>query len=550
MPNNARLIPVSWLVRVAGAVVVFAAGAVVTLHARGRLATPSVGEFWARLPPVSLGTIFSYDKKSLGLLLVKAGGVPAGLARGMQGFVTVDIDKSRALDFVKALNEIVVVSSEAFDVWEDEGAEENETLPDSSDETWDAPESLESPEVGGGVAVGPEPLEDEPETSDATSLESPFDAPVKRLIEEVWNAGLLRMGGVAIPELSFAERIGFTFFAESGERAHANLTDLFLDAAPSRLQHHLLSEVLRLAVLEIDRNERTGIVKGLLQLDAFDVDLLADSLCSAEERSWDACGLLNLDRPKWREQAAQALGLLGDDFRVQLHFYWALRGSAVIWSNDESYVARLLGPPPPAAVPKVEERPFNEVLTQVVPGVPASDFRFAITSQTHRLQDALLTILASARLAEPGDGEDLSLPDVLHSPETEMAETALEEQLVRLNEVSDFLALVGIVKDHDIEADLWYREPQLGSRRVESESDSAASELLAHGARVLGRVIEGFANAGKTEDEPPAEVVFLKAPRLVREGPWLRVEGHVGFETVAPLLREQLLSRSEDKRYF
>ena len=216
---------------------------------------------------------------------------------GFKGLFSLDLDTQQLVALTRKVNDVYRIYSEVLENAED---------PDSQD-----PDSA-------GVLPN---FESEP----GPELElggSPFDEPVKAMVDEIWNGKAFTLGSILSVKLPVKQTLSaglHQFAASSPDTFLRNIFGL------SSFAH-------------VDTNSKTGVHHGLVQLHISDLENFVDMACSEKDFSLNICDRFGMSADSFLTEAQNWLGMLGDDFHFQLHFYWKQKGTAIIWSNQEANI--------------------------------------------------------------------------------------------------------------------------------------------------------------------------------------------------------------------
>lgn len=391
------------------------------------------------------------------------------------------------------------------------------------------------------------------------SAEWVFDEPLKAFVEDLWNGRFLKVGSLFTLDLSFGEKVKLGLNGLHGLDEDA-FKALVVRGIPGKLQQFLMQETLRMTVLVAETNPNTGIQHGLMQLGVVDLEELADNLCPEASVGWDLCTLASWDRDDVREKAASWLGLLGDSFTVQLHFYWTLRGSALVWANSEEWLLNLLGENP--SHPSVSTTPAhlraqNEgaqqsrepslsaqwPVSQMLERSAAGGARLVLGAaiDAHRFEESLLIWLGAAR--EFASQGTLAMSEWINSPQGQEFFFELEDAASTLSGFADRSALVSRLRGTDMDSELWMWKPK-EAQLARVAPDAVFEEVTGFLSRVARKVFN-FPEppAIALEEEILGKDLQEKAGSFSRQQQdWLVIRKSLPARLLEPLLRRQMIS--------
>lgn len=234
---------------------------------------------------------------------------------GAEGFLAIGIQQQQGVLAIRRCDQFLTSYFSHLDLLEDV----DENSEDSSD-------TLSSDELD----------DDEEDTFSAVS------APFQQALETIWNGGFLNISGAIRLNLNFLESLQFatTSLIHNDE---AFLKNAVLQSLSLPLQKTVAAALFDRSQFRIDKDKVNGFYFGSFSLDTEALDALSENLCNGSANISDVCRYLANDDYNILQQHLAALSaLLGPDFEAQLHFYWAVKGSAFIFSNRSSSLKTLL----------------------------------------------------------------------------------------------------------------------------------------------------------------------------------------------------------------
>lgn len=353
-------------------------------------------------------------------------------AVGAQGFVTVDIDSNIGGIFLRRVDNLVAAYLTTLEEYElaleeeegefqseDDGVEGNEhenTLVEEEDELEDESEFPIDEE---------ESLAEEDDVEDENLLSDPLHD----VIDSAWNGGFLTVGSAVNFDLSYEERLklGAALLAS---RSDSFLKSIVVRALPLKLQQYLAHETMGHSSFHTEFGSVSGIHHGYTNVTAGDLVSYLDGICPESSVGWDGCSMFGMERESVRNMAENIFAFIDEDFEIQLDFYWAFRGTTLVWSNKASYVEALL-----------EKSEFvNEPLNPLVPvlarakprGHAPHNVTFSVGANYKRIQDDVLQMLALLRANVRR--ETLASIDLLSTPQADELLVELEEGALELSQ--------------------------------------------------------------------------------------------------------------------
>lgn len=520
---------------------------VVVIERVAEVRSPSLDVLAHRAPSVGLSMSFSYPRTVLNYLngLAKDLGVLphfqtlVGISErtplskmtskmGAQGFVTLDIDSNIGGIFLRRVDNLVVAYMTALEEYETNLEE------DSSEEGEEVePYEFEEPQYDAQAEITPEE-EEESEVVEENLLSDPLND----VIESAWNGGFLTVGSAVKFDLSYLEKLRLTA-GSLFSRNDAVLKKVLIRSLPFKLQQYLATETLGLADFHTEHGSNSGVNHGTINLSAPDIEALFEGLCPENSVGWDGCSMFGLDREYSRTLFANVLYFVDEDFEIQLDFFWALRGSTLVWSNKAAWVEATLGNE--NYNPGERNNPLASVdnkhsLFVASPSAENESVRFSVGADYKRLQDDLLQMLALLRANIRR--ESLGSIDLLSTPKADEWLNSVEDYAVALPENSAAQCFEVILSNKTLTSSLWSKV----SFEDEKEEKKFATESTNQLFSIIKRMLVAKSALSKSTMIPFDEVQTAKAED------WHMVETSLSTSAISPLVQRRMRAINKDSR--
>ena len=496
----------------------------------------NLSRFTHLLPESSV--VFSFDVRAVGV-------------HPVQGLVSLDLDTQllgqltrRVDDVYRTYSEVLETAEEEEDNLDGEAEEEGEVEADSE---YDVSPAL--PQASPSVPSQPEGSE-----PDAALVlgGSPFDEPARSFINELWNGSSFTLGSVVALDLSAREQVALAAHQLANRQPDAFLRALFGMSS----------------FAFVDSNPQTGVHHGLVQVHIIDLENFVDAVCLNENSTFNVCDRFGMSAEDFHLEAQSWLGVLGDSFNFQLHFYWIQKGTALVWSNRESWVekvadtsASFFKPAPVAdsnsklnlisgadgatqlhvpffAKPLQDPQMSGVSSESLVPTV----FRVGLSFHLRRVRMHFLQLLSA--FSEPSSADGLLVSDLLQSPEGQELVMQVEDKMISMTRTAELLAFNAVLRGSTLHTQLWEYKPDVPPSEPDftriglSVVNSALSALLPYEAA-------GMRNEQTQLFAPAREPVVLE-----HQG-WSVLDVNYLLSELKPLLlNSELLSKRQTLREF
>lgn len=161
-----------------------------------------------------------------------------------------------------------------------------------------------------------------------------YDSVTRRVIEDIWNSGFLSVAGIIQPEADvwMKSLLGW-HSAGVGLESLATLFGLSFHPDETRIVHpYFLTWLNRQPSAELRKESLGGVTifESALEVSADELFELHGQLCSVGSLPERLCS-----EGSFLENPIDPFLRVSRDFRVQLKYFWTVRGGALIWSNQK-----------------------------------------------------------------------------------------------------------------------------------------------------------------------------------------------------------------------
>ncbi|WP_186646592.1 hypothetical protein [Fluviispira vulneris] len=250
---------------------------------------------------------------------------------GASGFVILDLKPQHSNRSIKKLDEVL---SDYLNFIEEESSDENEIFD---------PKLYGYQKENNIILSNLEKIT--PQNSESFLLEnenSPFSKPLSSLLEELWNGQILLLGGAI--QLNLSAKNTFLLALSPYLNKTNLLQEILINKTNKEVENYLKKYSIDISVETLNTNTDQSIKESHISLSVTDPQQLLNTICSIKINPWDYCGRLSIKRDTFRKNFSELIEFINTDFKLKLKVFWALKGKTLVYSNNLSFIEKLLTP--------------------------------------------------------------------------------------------------------------------------------------------------------------------------------------------------------------